>query len=275
MARSSAAIYIVRGKIPNAPGNSHIWAFDHDPGREHPMAAAPVEADGTFEITFTQRAAGSRSEGHPELRMKIQLPDGSLHNLDADRNLSKAGKHDLGTIAFDAPSPDIETNPGSALSDETAGGPSATAGTMEEPTDTGVSIKRGRPHGSTARQPTAPRSPFYHGPFGRMFRKLPPWIPPGETDAEKEESIRSLSDTAFEPSDDVEGDNDGIPAAYTYFGQFVDHDITFDPASSLERQNDPNMLVNFRTPSFDLDNLYGEGPADEPFMYDRNRPGRS
>jgi hypothetical protein len=39
-----------------------------------------------------------------------------------------------------------------------------------------------------------------------------------------------------------------IPAGYTYFGQFIDHDVTFDPASSLMRQNDPNGLYNFRTP---------------------------
>jgi hypothetical protein len=59
-----------------------------------------------------------------------------------------------------------------------------------------------------------------------------------------------------------------LPAGYTYFGQFVDHDITFDPASSLTRQNDPNALVDFRTPRFDLDSLYGRGPADQPYMYD-------
>jgi len=26
----------------------------------------------------------------------------------------------------------------------------------------------------------------------------------------------------------------GIPALYTYLGQFIDHDLTFDPASSLQ-----------------------------------------
>jgi hypothetical protein len=30
-------------------------------------------------------------------------------------------------------------------------------------------------------------------------------------------------------------DNPKIPAGYTYFGQFVDHDITFDPVSSFQR----------------------------------------
>ncbi|MGE0066946.1 MAG: heme peroxidase family protein, partial [Solirubrobacterales bacterium] len=52
-------------------------------------------------------------------------------------------------------------------------------------------------------------------------------------------------------------------------GQFIDHDITFDPASSLLRANDPEALHNFRTPRFDLDSLYGEGPDDEPFMYEQ------
>jgi hypothetical protein len=58
-----------------------------------------------------------------------------------------------------------------------------------------------------------------------------------------------------------------IPSAYTYFGQFVDHDLTFDPVSSLQRQNDPDALVDFRSPRFDLDSVYGSGPDDEPFLY--------
>lgn len=68
-------------------------------------------------------------------------------------------------------------------------------------------------------------------------------------------------------------DNPRIPAGYVYLGQFVDHDITFDPISQLSRRNDPEGLINFRTPRFDLDCLYGSGPADEPFQYDRNNPG--
>ena len=55
-----------------------------------------------------------------------------------------------------------------------------------------------------------------------------------------------------------------LPAGYTYFGQFVDHDITFDPVSSLSRQNDPDALVDYRTPRFDLDSLYGRGPYHQP-----------
>jgi hypothetical protein len=63
-------------------------------------------------------------------------------------------------------------------------------------------------------------------------------------------------------------DNTDVPAGFTYLGQFIDHDLTFDPISKLDRPGDPTTLVNFRTPRFDLDSLYGSGPLDEPFLYD-------
>ena len=71
--------------------------------------------------------------------------------------------------------------------------------------------------------------------------------------------------TPEDQSDDEE--NTGISAGYTYFGQFIDHDLTFDPASSLQRQDDPDGLVDYRTPRFDLDNVYGRGPDDQPYLY--------
>lgn len=68
-----------------------------------------------------------------------------------------------------------------------------------------------------------------------------------------------------EPDDE---ENFGIAAGYTYFGQFIDHDLTFDPTSFLQKQNDPEGLVDFRTPRFDLDCLYGQGPDDQPYLYE-------
>jgi hypothetical protein len=62
--------------------------------------------------------------------------------------------------------------------------------------------------------------------------------------------------------------SEGVPAGVTYFGQFVDHDITFDPTPILESSRDPRALVDFRTPRFDLDSVYGTGPADQPYLYD-------
>src|SRR5678809_880891 len=115
-----------------------------------------------------------------------------------------------------------------------------------------------------------------------MFRSLPPAVWPveglmtlgatGNMAAEPEtgEKDPRLPAAAKEkPKKRIHDDeeNAGIAAGYTYLGQFIDHDITFDPASSLMKQNDPDALIDFRTPRLDLDNLYGRGPADQPYMF--------
>jgi hypothetical protein len=54
-----------------------------------------------------------------------------------------------------------------------------------------------------------------------------------------------------------------IPAGFTYLGQFVDHDLTFDKtAVTLGERVTPAQLVQNRSPSLDLDSLYGAGPQD-------------
>ena len=114
-------------------------------------------------------------------------------------------------------------------------------------------------------------SPLFQGRFGRMFRSLHPAIF-GATDTDNIANLKTLADAmsaGFDaPHDGQDDEESGIPALYTYLGQFIDHDITFDPASSLQKQNDPDALIDFRTPAFDLDNVYGRGPDDQPYMYD-------
>jgi len=111
-----------------------------------------------------------------------------------------------------------------------------------------------------------------------MFRHLPVFSPSDNSLAKLGQAmIQELEegklDKPLGEDDDDENTSkfeDGslrLPAGYTYFGQFVDHDITFDPVSSLTRQNDPDGLTDFRTPRFDLDSLYGRGPADQPYLY--------
>ena len=114
-------------------------------------------------------------------------------------------------------------------------------------------------------------SPLFQGRFGRMFRSLPA----ARFGSSPEESRKNLAKLAtamsagFDPPKDGKDDEEsGIPALYTYLGQFVDHDLTFDPNSSLQKQNDPDALVDFRNPAFDLDNVYGRGPDDQPYLYD-------
>jgi hypothetical protein len=54
-----------------------------------------------------------------------------------------------------------------------------------------------------------------------------------------------------------------IPAGFTYLGQFIDHDLTFDKSNLIEGADiSPATLVQSRSPSLDLDSLYGNGPAD-------------
>src|ERR1700761_8508665 len=122
-------------------------------------------------------------------------------------------------------------------------------------------------HGTLPRGLDATRSPLFQGRFGRMFRNLPP-ARFGSTDADNVANLATLADamiSAFDPpKDGPDAEESGIPALYTYLGQFIDHDITFDPVSSLTKQQDPDGLIDFRTPSLDLDNLYGRGPNDQP-----------
>src|SRR6266480_4829112 len=117
---------------------------------------------------------------------------------------------------------------------------------------------------------SAKTSPLLQGRFGRMFRSLP-HAKFGATDKENVDNLAALGSAMSAPFDPPKDGKDeeesGIPALYTYLGQFIDHDITFDPASSLQKQNDPDALTDFRTPAFDLDNVYGRGPDDQPYMY--------
>jgi hypothetical protein len=75
----------------------------------------------------------------------------------------------------------------------------------------------------------------------------------------------SMRDAPFVPG---QGDS-AIPAAYTYFGQFIDHDITLEAGSDQfpVKITDPNLapvtvaqataLKNLRTATLDLDSVYG------------------
>ena len=63
-------------------------------------------------------------------------------------------------------------------------------------------------------------------------------------------------------------DNPTTTAGVTFFGQFLDHDMTFDAASRLGVATRPERSVNSRTPSFDLDSVYGRGPFADSHLYD-------
>ena len=63
-------------------------------------------------------------------------------------------------------------------------------------------------------------------------------------------------------------DNPAATAGVTFLGQFLDHDMTFDATSRLGVATRPERSVNRRTPSFDLDSVYGGGPIADSQLYD-------
>ncbi|MDO8356672.1 MAG: heme peroxidase family protein [Nitrospirota bacterium] len=119
--------------------------------------------------------------------------------------------------------------------------------------------------------------------FTRMFPELPPFAP--QTDAARDQAkklgekgglidaldilsdpVLSITNPAqFSPNNP---DNPNMTAGMTFLGQFLDHDITFDPNSPLLEKTNPKKTTNFRTPKFDLDSVYGGGPERSPELYD-------
>ncbi len=140
------------------------------------------------------------------------------------------------------------------------------------------------PHGDADRGLFGPRSTFYdQGRFGRLFPALPPFAsdtplvraaltelgrPGGPMDAGDDLSdpvalIAQAELSVHNP------DNSRLTAGMTFLGQFLDHDMTFDPTSSLARVQDPESIRNFRIPALDLDSVYGGGPLVSPHLYNR------
>lgn len=135
-----------------------------------------------------------------------------------------------------------------------------------------------------AAAPYAPRSKMYKGRFGRICSDLPPWRPLGVPDDEIEAHFAKFATEHMTERPGLKPDEliadaealdtefgSNIPAGYTYFGQFIDHDITFDPTPLAVQKRDPEGLDNFRTPRLDLDCVYGNGPHDQPYLYHGGR----
>lgn len=78
--------------------------------------------------------------------------------------------------------------------------------------------------------------------------------------------LNQLGGMMGDPGRDVGADSN-IPAGYTYFGQFVDHDITLDVSSDINNATNAASINNMRTPTLELDNIYGRGPALSPYLY--------
>ena len=77
---------------------------------------------------------------------------------------------------------------------------------------------------------------------------------------------------------DDESADSSIPAAYTFFAQFVDHDITLETGTDLDGSalelSAIEALPNLRSASLDLDSVYGFGPDISLHLYERDGSGK-
>ena len=142
------------------------------------------------------------------------------------------------------------------------------------------------PGGATAApgRPRAARGAGVPAPehFGRIFR-LPPFA---QQSPRVEAALRELGKPGglLDANDPLEAgpkqlivdlslsaDNPNNPnhtAGTTFFGQFLDHDMTFDADSRLGQPTPPQSARNYRTPTLDLDSVYGAGFVAQQELYD-------
>lgn len=108
--------------------------------------------------------------------------------------------------------------------------------------------------------------PFREDRFGRMFGELPP----AYTRTDILEKIGEVGGKM-----DGKSANDRtktVPVGMIFFGQFVDHDITLDATTTFDSVIDrPGEIANVRTPTLDLDCIYGLGPEAQPYLYNQDR----
>jgi hypothetical protein len=112
-------------------------------------------------------------------------------------------------------------------------------------------------HGHAGLGTSTPRSVFYdRGRFGRLFPTLPAFAAdtpsmraalaelgakggPMDAGDDLSDPVTLITDPAKSADNP---DNPAITAGFTFLGQFLDHDMTFDPTSSLARQQDPEYI---------------------------------
>src|SRR4051812_5392303 len=114
--------------------------------------------------------------------------------------------------------------------------------------------------------PPAAAAPPSVSRFGFIFKDQPGFTTPSNQD------LADLAQSMLDPNADSENNQDPeMTSVYTYFGQFIDHDLTLDRLPQPAAPVDPTTLTNGRTFRFDLDSVYGGGPSVSPRLYTGER----
>jgi hypothetical protein len=103
--------------------------------------------------------------------------------------------------------------------------------------------------------------------FGKMFPQLAQFR---YSDQATADLAATMENAAPDPPGTNRGTSDDsatLPAEYTYLGQFIDHNLDFDDTPQPTADVDPRSLTSFESFRFDLNNLFGGGPAVDPQLY--------
>lgn len=99
--------------------------------------------------------------------------------------------------------------------------------------------------------------------FCRMFTK--------GTKTPSDAALIALGQAMEDPGNTPAGDSQ-LSGGFTYLGQFIDHDMTADKTEGLPTGSlDPAEIESGRSPSLDLDSVYGRGPDESPELYETDK----
>ena len=107
---------------------------------------------------------------------------------------------------------------------------------------------------------------------GHRYSRMFPELPHLENDLALLHAIGrsgSLCDSSLAQRDEAQT----VAAGWPIFGQFIAHDITAD-RSPVTHHDDEILLRNIRSARLNLECLYGEGPAGNPYLYRRDEPAK-
>ncbi|WP_420597053.1 peroxidase family protein [Deinococcus sp.] len=111
--------------------------------------------------------------------------------------------------------------------------------------------------------------------FPEAARSRPCLLPPTETTRAGLKALGEAMADQGSPGDPMAAQDSQIPAAFTYLGQFIDHDLTArtdreGPSTAIGNAEpivplDPDLVIqtlrNGRRSQFDLDSVFGDGPG--------------
>lgn len=214
------------------------------------VASGQTDDNGQFSL-----APDTEPDGEPTLVVADRVEE-SVTAAVAD------GGGEVGTVVLPQEAP--------APSGPDAGGPSP--GAMKLMTESYGADAGGGIHGSVEQRglTETPRRPAQSGVgrFGRLFD----FLPAATHDTAFLEALGRPDGPMNVGDEELPERADYPPAGYVFYGQFLDHDVTLDTTSSLDRQVDPSALRNFRTPGLDLDNVYGAGREVDRHLYQHGGP---